>query len=91
MRTHEVVNQATPLAGHDAASADVALMDGVATFGGAWGLEQLAAWGRRAGDPEVIRWGELANEHEPQLHRYDRYGHRVDTVEYHPACLVFRR
>jgi putative acyl-CoA dehydrogenase len=82
---HEVLNQGTPLEGHDAASADVALIDGVVTFGGAWGLEQLAAWGRRAGDPEVIRWGELANEHEPELHRYDRYGHRIDTVEYHPA------
>ena len=33
----------------------------------------------------MIRWGELANEHEPELHRYDRFGHRTDTVEYHPA------
>ena len=41
--------------------------------------------GSRAGDPEVIRWAELANEHEPELHRYDRFGHRIDTVEYHPA------
>jgi putative acyl-CoA dehydrogenase len=83
--THEVINQATPLEGHDAASSDLALVDGVARYGGAWGLDALAALGRRAGDPEVIRWGELANEHEPQLHRYDRYGNRVDTVEYHPA------
>jgi putative acyl-CoA dehydrogenase len=83
--THEVVNQAVPLEGHDVAVADIALMDGVATFGGAWGLADLASWGRRAGDPEVIRWGELANAHEPELHRYDRFGHRTDTVEYHPA------
>ena len=33
----------------------------------------------------MIRWGELANEHEPELQRYDRFGHRIDTVEYHPA------
>jgi putative acyl-CoA dehydrogenase len=83
--THEVVNQATPLSGHDAAAADVALMDGVRTFGGDWGLAELAALGRRAGEPEVIRWAELANEHEPELHRYDRFGHRIDQVEYHPA------
>jgi putative acyl-CoA dehydrogenase len=83
--THEVVNQATPLAAHDAATADVALMDTVATFGGEWGLAELATWGRRAGDPEVIRWGELANEHQPELHRYDRFGNRIDSVEYHPA------
>ena len=85
MGTHEVVNQATPLVGHDVAAADVALMDGVAAFGGDWGLPDLVSWGRRAGDPEVVRWGELANEHEPVLHRYDRFGHRTDIVEYHPA------
>jgi putative acyl-CoA dehydrogenase len=83
--THQVVNQSTPLTGHDAASTDVALMDGVARHGGSWGLGDLAALGRRAGDPEVIRWGELANENPPVLHRYDHYGHRVDRIEYHPA------
>jgi putative acyl-CoA dehydrogenase len=83
--THEVINQATPLEGHDAAGSDLALVDGVGRYGGAWGLAELAALGRRAGDPGVIRWGELANEHEPQLHRYDRVGNRIDTVEYHPA------
>ncbi len=85
MATHEVVNQSTPLVGHDAASSDVALMDGVARYGGEWGLKDLAALGQRAGEPEVIRRAELANEHEPVLHRYDRFGHRIDTVEFHPA------
>ena len=85
LQTHTVVNQATPLEGHNAATADVALLDGVARFGGEWGLDGLASWGARAGDPEVVRWGELANEHEPVLHRYDRFGHRTDVVEYHPA------
>ena len=33
----------------------------------------------------MIRWGELANDHEPELQRYDRFGRRTDTVEYHPA------
>ena len=65
-------------------------MDGVATFGGAWGLEQLAAWGRRAGDPEVIRWAELANEHEPRAaplrplrppHRHGRVPPRLPRAD----------
>ncbi len=85
MSTHEVINQSTPLTGHDVASSDTALMEGVARHGGGWGRGDLAVLGRRAGDPEVIRWGELANEHQPVLHRYDHYGHRVDVVEYHPA------
>jgi putative acyl-CoA dehydrogenase len=85
MATHEVFNQSTPLEGHDAASSDVALMDGVVRYGGEWGAADLAALGRRAGDPEVLRWAELANQHEPELQRYDRSGHRVDTIEFHPA------
>ncbi len=85
MGTHEVLNQATPLSGHDVATTDVALIDGVRSFGGQWGLADLAVWGRRTGDPEVIHWGELANAHEPELQRYDRFGRRTDTVEYHPA------
>ena len=77
--THEVVNQATPLVGHDVAAADVALMDGVARSAATGASPTWSSWGRRAGDPEVIRWAELANEHEPELHRYDRFGHRIDT------------
>jgi len=84
-RTHDVVNQSSPLVGHDAASTDVALMDGVARHGGGWGLVDLAVLGRRAGEAEVIRAGELANRYSPELVRYDRFGHRVDRVEYHPA------
>ena len=41
--------------------------------------------GVRVGEPGWIRAGELANVHEPELRRYDRFGHRIDTVEYHPA------
>ena len=45
--THEVVNQSTPLSGHDAAEADVALIGGVRLFGGDWGLAELSCLGRR--------------------------------------------
>ncbi len=89
--THEVFNQSVPLEGFDAAALDVALTEGVAREGGAWGSDQLAAVGRRAGDPEVIHWGELANRYPPVLSTYDRFGHRVDTVEYHPAYHALMR
>ena len=32
-----------------------------------------------------MTWGALANEHPPVLHTHDRYGHRRDEVEFHPA------
>ncbi|MCE0446383.1 hypothetical protein LT493_21810 [Streptomyces tricolor] len=42
-------------------------------------------WGRSAGSAEAQEWGELANRHEPVLRTHDRYGHRVDEVEFHPS------
>ncbi len=85
MVTHDVLNQATPFEGANPAALDVALLEAVARHGGSWGLDELVAFGQRAGDPEVIRWAELANAHPPVLHTHDRFGHRVDDVEFHPA------
>ena len=85
MVTHDVLNQATPFEGANPAALDVALLEAVARHGGSWGLDELTALGQRAGDPEVIRWAELANAHPPVLHTHDRFGHRVDDVEFHPA------
>ncbi len=36
-----------------------------------------------AGEPR--EWGRLANEHTPVLRTHDRYGERVDEIEFHPA------
>src|SRR4051794_33705421 len=85
MATHDVVNQSVPLEGHDAAGLDTALLDGVEREGGAAFLADLHRIGIRAGDPAYIHAGELANTNPPVLHQYDRYGHRIDEVEYHPA------
>ncbi len=85
MGTHEVFNQSVPLEGHDAAGLDVALIEGVEREGGDAHLDDLHRVGRRAGDPAWIRQGELANRFPPALHPFDRFGHRIDEVEYHPA------
>ncbi|MEZ5177828.1 MAG: acyl-CoA dehydrogenase family protein, partial [Acidimicrobiales bacterium] len=85
MVTHQVFNQSVPLEGHDAAALDVALLDGVRREGGAEHLDDIGRVGRLAGDPVNIHHGELANEHPPVLRTHDRFGHRVDEVEYHPA------
>ena len=85
MATHEVLNQSVPLEGHDAARLDLALVEGVEREGGAAHLPHLHEIGVRVGEPGWIRAGEQANVHEPELRRYDRFGHRIDTVDYHPA------
>ncbi|MCU1351916.1 MAG: alkylation response protein, partial [Acidimicrobiales bacterium] len=85
MATHTVTNQSVPLEGHNAAALDTALLDGVRREGGAGGIDHLHRIGRKAGDPTYIRAGELANTNPPVLRAYDRFGHRIDSVEYHPA------
>ncbi len=82
--THEVVNQPPPLAGHDIA-ADAALLEGLTLQGAGWAAEDLHRLGKRGGQAEAQRWAEQANTYEPRLVTHDRYGNRVDEVEFHPA------
>ncbi|MFF4808647.1 acyl-CoA dehydrogenase family protein [Micromonospora chersina] len=84
MTTHEVVNQVPPLAGYDAAD-DPALLDGLAREGAGWAAAELHELGRLGGAAPAIEHGRLANEHPPVLRTHDRFGHRIDEVEFHPA------
>ncbi|MFD0141650.1 MULTISPECIES: acyl-CoA dehydrogenase family protein [unclassified Streptomyces] len=83
-RTHEVTNQAPPLVGHDVAE-DPVLLEGVRREGAGWYVDDLHRIGRRTGSEEVQRWAEEANRYEPVLRTHDRYGHRVDEVDFHPS------
>src|ERR687890_756171 len=82
--THEVANQAPPLEGRNLFDDNVALVEALEREGGGWALDRArevgAAWG---GAP--IRWGFEANENPPRLKTFDRYGHRIDEVEFHRA------
>jgi putative acyl-CoA dehydrogenase len=82
--THEVLNQVPPLTGHDVA-ADTALLAGVAREGAPWAVGDLHRLGRLAGTAEAQHWADEANRHEPRLLTHDRYGHRIDEVEFHPS------
>ncbi|OBJ54739.1 acyl-CoA dehydrogenase family protein [Mycobacterium sp. 1423905.2] len=82
--THVVSNQVPPLENFNPASSAV-LVEALVREGGQWGLEEVNDVGALAGSPEAQRWGELADRHRPVLHTHDRYGHRVDEVEYDPA------
>ena len=78
-------NQAPPLVGHDVVSADLALAEAVVRHGSEEVLGTLRPLGLEAGSAEAREQGRLANEHHPVLTPYDRYGQRVDEVEFHPA------
>jgi len=82
--THEVRNQVPPLAGHDVA-ADPALLEAVEREGAGWAAAELHELGLLAGQPATAEQARLANEHPPVLGTHDRYGNRIDEVEFHPA------
>ena len=82
---HAVLNQPPPLEGYDLFEADAALSEGVAREGAGWAGPELHAVGRAAGSPECIAWGFEANAHTPELRAFDRFGNRVDEVDFHPA------
>ena len=82
--THEVFNQSPPLTGYDVAG-DGALLDGLRREGADWAEPGLHELGRRAGSGQAQEWGRLANENPPVLRTHDRFGNRIDEVEFHPA------
>ena len=83
--THEVFNQPPPLQGYDLFTSDVALRAGVERVGGAGFDSELRAFGEMLGREETIELGHLANRYPPVLRTHDRFGHRIDEVEFHPA------
>lgn len=82
--THVVTNQVPPLEDHNPAASPM-LAEALVREGGGWGADEVAELGALAGIARAQRWGELADRHRPTLHTHDRYGHRVDEVEYDPA------
>ncbi|MFF8678488.1 acyl-CoA dehydrogenase family protein [Streptomyces sp. NPDC015237] len=87
--THTVTNQAPPLVGHDVFTGDRALTAAVerhlAPELRAEALAELSGLGRSCGSLQAQEWGEQANTNPPVLRTHDRYGHRVDEVDFHPA------
>jgi putative acyl-CoA dehydrogenase len=82
--THEVLNQAPPLEGYNLFTSHPALVEGIRREGADWAEERLTRIGEHAGG-EPLTWGVQANENPPVLHTHDRYGNRIDEVEFHPA------
>jgi putative acyl-CoA dehydrogenase len=78
-------NQPPPLEGHNVFLTDRVLVEALEREGGEWARERAEALGETVGRPEVIAQGFAANENPPRLQTHDRYGNRIDEVEFHPA------
>ncbi|HEV7769672.1 MAG TPA: isovaleryl-CoA dehydrogenase [Solirubrobacterales bacterium] len=83
--THEVVNQPPPLVDYNVFEADTVLVEAARREGAEWAEERISAVGALAGSERIQALGATANENPPKLRTHDRFGHRVDEVEFHPA------
>jgi putative acyl-CoA dehydrogenase len=81
----EVLNQPPPLCGRNLFTENVPLVESIRREGAGWAEERLVAAGAESGDAADRELGRLANENPPVLRTHDRYGHRIDEVEFHPA------
>jgi putative acyl-CoA dehydrogenase len=82
--THEVLNQPPPLENYDLFTTDRVLGEALERERAGWARERLQRLGVEAGG-EPLTWGRLANSNPPILRTHDRFGHRIDEVEFHPA------
>src|SRR4051794_10945057 len=79
-----VLNQPPPLRGYNMYLANLPLVEAVQREGAGWIHEQCMEAGDDR-DGELVELGRLANENPPVLRAIDRFGHRIDEVEFHPA------
>ena len=83
--THEVTNQAPPREDLNEFLINPALTEAVERHGAGWATGHLTEVGALVGQAGFQHDAELANTHPPVLVTHDRWGHRVDEVEFHPA------
>ncbi|KRP63890.1 acyl-CoA dehydrogenase family protein [Pseudomonas orientalis] len=82
--THDVTNQPPSLDGTNLYRIDLPLQEWARRFGAGWAESRIDAYGALAGGP-LMEAGFLANQNKPLFSSHDRYGHRIDLVEFHPA------
>ena len=82
--THDVTNQPPSLDGANLYRIDLPLQDWSRRFGAGWAEQRIDTYGALAGGP-LMEAGFLANQNKPVFNSHDRFGHRIDLVEFHPA------
>ncbi len=82
--THKVLNQAKPASDFNAYSGD-AFVRGAIERDAPWAASRCEALGAVAGDADVQELARLANRNDPELKTHDRFGNRIDWVDFHPS------
>ena len=82
--THQVLNQAQAANGFNAFTGD-AVISAAIDREAPWAAGRCEALGALAGDENVQELARLANRHTPELKTHDRFGNRIDWVDFHPS------
>lgn len=88
--THEVANQPAALAGVNLYGSDP-ILTAMTEQVPPQIAEVLSGLGTFFGSTETQELGRLANQSPPLLRSHDPQGHRIDSVEYHPAYHALMR
>jgi putative acyl-CoA dehydrogenase len=83
--THEVFNQPTPLVDYNLFDTNRPLRDALKFNAPALQTTQLHELGATLGTAGMQAHARLANIHTPELHTHDRFGRRIDEVEFQPS------
>ncbi|MBI4854178.1 MAG: isovaleryl-CoA dehydrogenase [Acidobacteria bacterium] len=83
--THEVFNQTPLLVDSNLFETDKTLVTSLEREGADWAKGHVSNFGKLMGKAETIQLGIEANDYPPVLRTHDRYGNRIDEVEFHPA------
>ena len=83
--THEVTNQPPPVPDHNFFDSDPILQQALKREGAGWAVKNARDLGAALGSEHVAELARAANRHAPELRTFDRFGRRIDEVDYHPA------
>ncbi|MEO8021262.1 acyl-CoA dehydrogenase family protein [Polaromonas sp.] len=83
--THDVFNQPAPLVDYNLFETNRPLRDALKFNAPSLATAELSALGATLGSADMQTHARLANTHTPQLHSHDRFGRRMDQVEFHPS------
>jgi putative acyl-CoA dehydrogenase len=83
--THDVFNQPDPLVDYNLFDGNRALQSALQLNAPSLDTAELSALGATLGSEAMQTHARLANTHTPELHSHDRFGRRIDQVEFHPS------
>ena len=87
--THEVTNQVPDLVNHNLYASDTVLQQAVEREGAHHAHARLSDYGEQLGRSQVLSLAGEIDRQPPVLRPYDRQGHRIDEVTFHPGWHTF--